>query len=414
MPVTGEIKMSKFIVLGSQWGDEGKGKIVDMLSSKMDMVVRFQGGANAGHTIVADGKEYVLHLIPGGVISGKAVNVIGNGCVVDPIIMAEELKYLEEQEVPFSPEKLIVSAQAHMVTPIHRYLDKVLNKKIGTTGRGIGPAYADKIHRTGIRMETVLDGTCMDRFMEHADTYAQISKQVYEEEFPDIKAKAKELEEALKIIKPFIKDSIQIIKEYKDKNARVLFEGAQGTLLDVDHGSYPFVTSSSTSIGGAYTGSGVYMEFDKRIAVVKAYTTRVGEGPFPTELFDEDGEKLRKNGNEFGATTGRPRRCGWLDLVQLKRSFTVNGFNYISLSKLSVLSGFETIKVATHYSLDGTPVYKEMPGWSEDVEGITELDKLPQNCRNYIDFIENELETEVGMISTGPARNNIIFKKELF
>jgi adenylosuccinate synthase len=414
MPVTGEIKMSKFIVLGSQWGDEGKGKIVDMLSSKMDMVVRFQGGANAGHTIVADGKEYVLHLIPGGVISGKAVNVIGNGCVVDPIIMAEELKYLEEQEVPFSPEKLIVSAQAHMVTPIHRYLDKVLNKKIGTTGRGIGPAYADKIHRTGIRMETVLDGTCMDRFMEHADTYAQISKQVYEEEFPDIKAKAKELEEALKIIKPFIKDSIQIIKEYKDKNAKILFEGAQGTLLDVDHGSYPFVTSSSTSIGGAYTGSGVYMEFDKRIAVVKAYTTRVGEGPFPTELFDEDGEKLRKNGNEFGATTGRPRRCGWLDLVQLKRSFTVNGFNYISLSKLSVLSGFETIKVATHYSLDGTPVYKEMPGWSEDVEGITELDKLPQNCRNYIDFIENELETEVGMISTGPARNNIIFKKELF
>jgi adenylosuccinate synthase len=414
MPVTGEIKMSKFIVLGSQWGDEGKGKIVDMLSSKMDMVVRFQGGANAGHTIVADGKEYVLHLIPGGVISGKAVNVIGNGCVVDPIIMAEELKYLEEQEVPFSPEKLIVSAQAHMVTPIHRYLDKVLNKKIGTTGRGIGPAYADKIHRTGIRMETVLDGTCMDRFMEHADTYAQISKQVYEEEFPDIKAKAKELEEALKIIKPFIKDSIQIIKEYKDKNAKILFEGAQGTLLDVDHGSYPFVTSSSTSIGGAYTGSGVYMEFDKRIAVVKAYTTRVGEGPFPTELFDEDGEKLRKNGNEFGATTGRPRRCGWLDLVQLKRSFTVNGFNYISLSKLSVLSGFETIKVATHYSSDGTPVYKEMPGWSEDVEGITELDKLPQNCRNYIDFIENELETEVGMISTGPARNNIIFKKELF
>jgi adenylosuccinate synthase len=363
---------------------------------------------------VADGKEYVLHLIPGGVISGKAVNVIGNGCVVDPIIMAEELKYLEEQEVPFSSEKLIVSAQAHMVTPIHRYLDKVLNKKIGTTGRGIGPAYADKIHRTGIRMETVLDGTCMERFMEHADTYAQISKQVYEEEFPDIKAKAKELEEALKIIKPFIKDSIQIIKEYKDKNAKILFEGAQGTLLDVDHGSYPFVTSSSTSIGGAYTGSGVYMEFDKRIAVVKAYTTRVGEGPFPTELFDEDGEKLRKNGNEFGATTGRPRRCGWLDLVQLKRSFTVNGFNYISLSKLSVLSGFETIKVATHYSLDGTPVYKEMPGWSEDVEGITELDKLPQNCRNYIDFIENELETEVGMISTGPARNNIIFKKELF
>ncbi|MBN1408397.1 MAG: adenylosuccinate synthase [Calditrichaceae bacterium] len=406
--------MAKYIVLGAQWGDEGKGKIVDLLSGKMDLVVRFQGGANAGHTVIIGDKKYVLHIIPGGIVSGKATNVIGNGCVVDPIIFSEEVKYLQDKGVKVSPDKLIVSSQAHIVTPVHKYLDKVLNKKIGTTGRGIGPAYGDKIHRTGIRAENILDGSFIDRFCEHAGNYKSICDQVYDEPFIDVDEAVAEMEKAGKYLKPYIQDSIEVIYGFLKKGANILYEGAQGTFLDIDHGTYPFVTSSSTSIGGAYTGSGVFMEFDKRIGIVKAYTTRVGEGPFPTELNDATGERLRKNGNEFGATTGRPRRCGWLDLKLLKRSFMINGFNYISLSKLSCLSGFEKILAAVDYDSKGQPVYKEFPGWEEEVEGITDISKLPANCVKYIDFIEEYLETPIGMISTGPDRNNIIFKEALF
>ena len=406
--------MAKYIVLGAQWGDEGKGKIVDMLAGKMDLVVRFQGGANAGHTVRIGDKEYVLHLIPGGIVSGHSVNVIGNGCVVDPVTFAEELDYLAEKDIEVTPEKLVVSSQAHMVTPVHKYLDNVLHKKIGTTGRGIGPAYADKIHRTGIRMESILDGTVNERFEEHLFNYKNISEQIYNEPFPDVKSTLREVKQSLEKIKPFIKDSVELIADYVGKDANILFEGAQGTFLDVDHGSYPFVTSSSTSIGGAFTGGGVFVEFDKRIGIVKAYTTRVGEGPFPTELFDEAGKQLQKNGNEFGATTGRPRRCGWLDLKMLKRSFIINGFNYVSLSKISCLSGFETIKTAVDYDAQGHPVYEEFPGWNEEVEGATSLEQLPQNCKNYIDFIEDYLGVPIGMISTGPKRRDIIFKEELF
>lgn len=406
--------MSKYIVLGAQWGDEGKGKIVDMLAGKMDLVVRFQGGANAGHTVIIGNKEYVLHIIPGGIVSGKAINVIGNGCVVDPIIFSEEVKYLGEKGIEVLPDKLIVSSQAHIVTPVHKYLDRVLNKKIGTTGRGIGPAYGDKIHRTGIRAETILDGTFIDRFKEHAKNYKNICDQVYEEPFIDLDEAIAEMEKAGKQLKPFVKDSIEVIYSFLKKDANILYEGAQGTFLDIDHGTYPFVTSSSTSIGGAYTGSGVFMEFDKRIGIVKAYTTRVGEGPFPTEQDNEIGNRLRKNGNEFGATTGRPRRCGWLDLKLLKRSFMINGFNYISLSKLSCLSGFEKIQAAVDYDHSGKPVYKEFSGWEEKVEGATDMTQLPANCIKYIDFIEDYLDTPVGMISTGPDRSHIIFKEKLF
>lgn len=406
--------MAKYIVLGAQWGDEGKGKIVDLLAGKVDMVVRFQGGANAGHTIQIDDTEYVLHLIPGGIVSGNSVNVIGNGCVVDPVTFAQELDYLEGKGITVTPDKLIVSTQAHMVTPVHKYLDKVLHKKIGTTGRGIGPAYADKIHRTGIRLESILDGTIVERFEEHLLNYKNISEQIYDEPFLDIEPTIQEVKSSLEKIKPFIRDSIEVISDFVQKDANILFEGAQGTFLDVDHGSYPFVTSSNTSIGGAYTGSGVFVEFDKRIGIVKAYTTRVGEGPFPTELFDETGRQLQKNGNEFGATTGRPRRCGWLDLKMLKRSFIINGFNYVSLSKISCLSGFDTIKAAVDYDGNGEPVYREFPGWQEEVEGITELEKLPKNCRAYIDFIEEEVGVPIGMISTGPKRSDIIFREELF
>ncbi len=405
--------MANYIVLGAQWGDEGKGKIVDMLSAKMDMVVRFQGGANAGHTVICGDDVYVLHLIPGGIVSGKAVNVIGNGCVVDPVIFTEEMDYLLDKNITVTPEKLAVSAQAHMVTPVHKHMDRVLNEHIGTTGRGIGPAYGDKITRNGIRMETILDGTYLERFRKQATDASILCEKVYQKDFIDMKQAEEQLAEAVDRIKPFIKDTIEVISDMAKAHGNILFEGAQGTLLDIDHGTYPFVTSSSTAIGGAITGSGVFVEFDKRIGIVKAYTTRVGEGPFPTELHDETGEQLRKNGNEFGATTGRPRRCGWLDLKQLKRSFIINGFNYISLSKISCLSGFETVKAAIDYDVQGKPVYRDFEGWSEEVEGATSVDQLPPACKKYISFIEEYLDVPVGMISTGPDRNHIIYKHQL-
>ena len=405
--------MANYIVLGAQWGDEGKGKIVDMLSEKMDMVVRFQGGANAGHTVICNGKEYVLHLIPGGIVSGRAVNVIGNGCVVDPLTFVEEIEYLRHLGVEVTPEKLLVSSQAHVVTPVHKYLDRVLNKKIGTTGRGIGPAYGDKIHRTGIRLEAILDGTFLERFREHAENYKQISAQVYTEPFIDVDEAVEQMAQAAERMKPFIGDSVEKIAEFVRGEKNILYEGAQGTFLDIDHGTYPFVTSSSTSIGGAFTGGGVFVHFDKRIGIVKAYTTRVGEGPFPTEQDNDIGRRLREKGHEFGATTGRPRRCGWLDLKMLKRSFIINGFNYVSLSKISCLSGFDRLKVAVDYNAAGEPLYEELPGWPEEVEGATDLQQLPENCRRYIDFIEDYLGVPIGMISTGPDRKHIIYKEQL-
>ncbi len=406
--------MAKYIILGAQWGDEGKGKIVDMLAGHMDMVVRFQGGANAGHTVKIGDEKYVLHLIPGGIVSGNALNIIGNGCVVDPLIFIEELDYLAQKGIDVSPDKLLISTQAHMVTPVHKYLDRMMNKKIGTTGRGIGPAYADKIHRTGIRMESLLDGTAMDRLEEHLSNYKHISEQVYEEPFPDVQTTLNDMARAIQRLKPFIADTPAVIYDYARKGKNVLYEGAQGTLLDIDHGTYPFVTSSSTTIGGAYSGGGVFMEFDHRIAIVKAYATRVGEGPFPTELHDETGDYLREKGGEFGATTGRPRRTGWLDLKLLQRSFMINGFNYISLSKISCLSGMETIKAAVDYDAQGQPVYKEFPGWPEEVEGITSWEKLPANCRHYIAFIEDFLNVPIGIVSTGPRRRDLIIGKTVF
>ena len=406
--------MAKYIVLGAQWGDEGKGKIVDLLSGHADLVVRFQGGANAGHTVIIGDQKFVLHLIPGGIVSGKAVNVIGNGCVVDPITFAEEVDYLRGKGIEVSPEKLIVSHQAHIVTPVHKYLDRVLNKKIGTTGRGIGPAYTDKVQRTGMRLETILDGTFLDLFKKHAELYSKFGGEMYGQPFINVDEATEQLKAAVERIKPYIGDTVQVIADYAYRGANILYEGAQGSMLDIDHGTYPFVTSSSTTIGGAYTGGGVYMEFDKRIGLVKAYTTRVGEGPFPTELHDEIGERLRKKGNEFGATTGRPRRCGWLDLKLVQRSAVINGFNYISLSKLSCLSGFETLKVAVDYDAQGKPVYESFPGWQEEIEGLTEWEQLPQNARDYVEFIEHFLNVPIGLVSTGPDRNHEIFREPLW
>ncbi len=406
--------MPNYIVLGAQWGDEGKGKIVDLLARKADLVVRFQGGANAGHTVIANGKKYVLHLIPGGIVAGQAMNVIGNGCVVDPITFNEEINYLKQQGVEVTPQKLMISSQAHVVTPVHKYLDRVMNKKIGTTGRGIGPAYTDKIQRTGIRLETMVQGTFLEQFKEQAHFYERLLAHHYEEPFINVKQAVEQLKEAQETIKPFIGDTVSLIHDYLSQRANILYEGAQGTMLDVDHGTYPFVTSSSTTIGGAFTGGGVFLEFDKRIGLVKAYTTRVGEGPFPTELHDELGLKLRQKGHEFGATTGRPRRCGWLDLKLVQRAQIINGFNYISLSKLSCLSGFETIKVAVDYDEHGQPVYKEFPGWNEEIEGVTQWQQLPRAARNYVQFIEEFLQVPIGLVSTGPDRQQVIFREPLW
>ncbi|MHB2149345.1 adenylosuccinate synthase [Calditrichota bacterium LG25] len=406
--------MANYIILGAQWGDEGKGKIVDLLASRADLVVRFQGGANAGHTVIVGDKKFVLHLIPGGIVSGKAVNVIGNGCVVDPITFKQEIEYLKKQGIDVTPDKLMISFQAHVVTPVHKYLDRVLNKKIGTTGRGIGPAYTDKIQRTGVRLEAIVNGTFLEHFKQQAKLYEQYAQNLYKEPFLNIEQAVEELKEAETYIRPFIGDTVELIHSYLNKKANILYEGAQGAMLDVDHGTYPFVTSSSTTIGGAFTGGGVFLEFDKRIGLVKAYATRVGEGPFPTELNDETGEKLREKGHEFGATTGRPRRCGWLDLKLVKRAQIINGFNYITLSKLSCLSGFETIKVAVDYDSAGQPVYRSFPGWEQKIEGVTEWQDLPQNAREYVRFIEDYLQTPIGLVSTGPDRNHVIYRQPLW
>lgn len=405
--------MSKYIVMGSQWGDEGKGKIVDNISQKMDLVVRFQGGANAGHTVIIEDKKYVLHLIPSGVISGKAKNIIGNGCVIDPVTLADEILDMEKSDIIISTKKFFISSDGHIVTPLHKILDVKLNKKIGTTSRGIGPAYMDKAQRTGIRMESILDNTFEDKFLEHLEYYKKNYSFIDDPMINEIKRSLPKILDSIKLIKPFITDTKQIIYNSIKNDENILYEGAQGTLLDIDHGSYPFVTSSSTTIGGAFTGAGVFIEFDKRIGIMKSYTTRVGEGPFPTELNNKIGEKLRKNGNEFGATTGRPRRCGWLDLPLIKKAIMLNGFNYLVITKLSCLSGFDKIKVAIDHDKNDKPIYKKFPGWQKKVYGITKIKELPKNCINYIEFIENYLKIPIGIISTGPNRKHIIVKDEL-
>jgi len=406
--------MPNYIVLGAQWGDEGKGKIVDHLAGRMDFVIRFQGGANAGHTVVDGDKSYVLHLIPGGIISGKAVNIIGNGCVVDPLNLVQELDYLQEKNITVDPQRLIISELAHVVTPWHQFRDKLQNQRIGTTGRGIGPAYVDKYNRVGLRLKDLIDGSYIARFREEAGYYSQIAEKLYHTEPPETDYIIDRLNSVAGRIKPFLRDTAPLIYEAARQNKYILFEGAQGTMLDVDHGTYPFVTSSSTTIGGALTGSGVYVDFQQRIGLVKAYTTRVGEGPFPTELNDETGEFLRAAGNEYGATTGRARRCGWLDLSAVKRSVIINGFNKISLSKISCLSGLKSIKAAIDYDRAGHPVYREFQGWSDRVEGSQNWAELPAAAREYIHFIEEYLQTPIVLVSTGPARNHAIIREELF
>ncbi len=424
--------MAVRIVIGAQWGDEGKGKVVDILSAEADYVVRYQGGANAGHTLKFDDTTIVLHLIPSGMFNGNSKCVIGNGVVVDPIALVEELEEVESLGVDLK-ERLYISSSAHLILPYHKVLDKVKEKNrgqdaIGTTGRGIGPAYVSKVSRIGIRMLDLLDMKSLEEKVKKNLHDINVALQnVYGEEPLDADEMIAQLKPAVEIVKPFVCNTTELLHNALDNGESVLLEGAQGSLLDVDHGTYPYVTSSSPTAGGACAGSGIPpLAITHSMGITKAYCTRVGNGPFPTELDDAAGEKLRKNGQEFGATTGRPRRCGWLDLVALKYAIRLNGMNELTLTKLDVLDDFDTIKVCTHYELDGEktdifpldseliervkPIYKTFQGWNTTSRNIAKYNDLPAKAKEYIEYIENFTGVNFTIISTGPKRSETIIR----
>ncbi|GAB4339558.1 MAG: adenylosuccinate synthase [Calditrichia bacterium] len=425
--------MSVNIVVGAQWGDEGKGKIVDLLSERADWVVRYQGGANAGHTIKIAGNEYVLHLIPSGMLHPDVKCVIGNGVVLDPVALLEELEFLAEKRIDVQG-RLFISDRAHLVLSHHKMLDRFQedqsrDKKIGTTCRGIGPAYVEKYERSGIRVGDLLDeSTLKSKMLEKVQSVNRYFRQIGLKQELDPQKELEQFLEYRERLLPFIADTGILLWEAVKKGQKILLEGAQGTLLDVDHGTYPFVTSSNPTSGGACVGSGIPpTKIDSVTGVLKAYTTRVGEGPFPTELLGADGEKLREIGGEFGATTGRPRRCGWFDLVIARYAARINGLTEIALTKLDVLDKFDTIKICTAYKLGGElieefpasvsaleecePVYHQLPGWNSDTSEAREWDDLPANARRYIEFIESALDVPVKIISVGPGRSKTILKR---
>lgn len=415
-------------IIGTQWGDEGKGKLVDSVSGSFDIVCRFAGGANAGHTIVVDEKKFVFHLLPSGMLHPKTIGVIGNGTVVDLPDMLNEIQGLEDAGLGDVSSRVKISFRAHILLDYHKQIDQELEKrkgdrKIGTTGRGIGPAYADKTSRIGIRCEDLLD---IELLEEKIRQNCAFHTQNYKLELhPE-----KELEKLLAVreqIKPLLCDTRKFLYDEMKQGKMVLFEGAQAHQLDIDHGTYPFVTSSPVSIGGVCTGLGVPpQKIDGVIGIAKAYCTRVGEGPFPTELHDADGELLRKNGHEFGATTGRPRRCGWMDAVATKNSIETAGVNIINLTKLDVLSGMKELKVATKYILDGNEIfnvpttkknfkklvieYKTFAGWQEDISDIRSFDALPENAKIYVFALEKMIECPIRAIGVGADRDALIFR----
>ena len=418
------------LLVGAQWGDEGKGKVVDMLGSDVDVFVRFQGGANAGHTVISDGEKTVFHLLPSGMLYPGKLCVLGNGLVIDPE------QFLAETSELFNKgrdrARLAVSPHAHVVMPYHKMLDKLQEeargkgRKIGTTGRGIGPCYVDKYSRSGLRVEDLLNPDVLrERLTYILEEKNQIFTRLYNQNplaFDEIYEPAKKWGEALA---PYVDDTRALLRKAVDEGQHVLLEGAQAALLDIDHGTYPYVTSSSTSASGAFSGTGLAPnDLTRVISVVKAYTTRVGEGPFPTEDFEEAGETLRKNGGEFGATTGRPRRCGWLDIPALKYSTELNGANVIALTKLDVLTGMGGIKVCVAYELDGEkittwptdtrvlsdlkPVYETLPGWDDDITNCKTFEELPANAQAYVKYIEDNLKAPVALIGVGADRNQTI------
>lgn len=420
--------MSVSVLVGSQWGDEGKGKIVDILSERYDIVVRYQGGANAGHTVLIGDQQYILHLIPSGILREGVVCIIGNGVVIDPKALLDEIKILESNNIKISG-RLFISHNAHLIMPYHKLLDSISesgNNKIGTTGRGIGPCYIDKYARKGIKIVDLLNKEVLEKkIRENLEEKNNLLKKVYDHAELDVEEIIKEYIEFDKIIDQYVKDVPSYIHNALDEGKSILLEGAQGALLDVDHGTYPFVTSSSPTSGGACTGTGLPpTKIDSVIGIVKAYTTRVGNGPFPTELLDADGEKLRTIGAEFGATTGRPRRCGWLDLFLLKYSCLINGIDEAAITKLDVLSHFEKIKVCTGYEIDGkllksfptdvqqlekiTPVYEELPGWNTNISEAKGFDELPAATKDYLKFISDSCKFKISIVSVGPKRDQTI------
>jgi adenylosuccinate synthase len=424
------------IVIGTQWGDEGKGKVVDLLTEKTSAVARFQGGHNAGHTVVIDGKKTVLHLIPSGILRDGVKCLIGNGVVLSPSALLEEMQMLEKNGIP-ARDRLFISEASALILPYHIALDQAREKArgeaaIGTTGRGIGPAYEDKIARRALRAGDLLH---RKRFAaklgEVLDYHNFVLKHYYKARTLDFQVLLDESMAYAEQFKSMITDVTEMLYQMHAAGENILFEGAQGTLLDVDHGTYPFVTSSNTTAGGAATGTGVGpLNFDYVLGITKAYTTRVGSGPFPTELFDAMGEHLASKGHEFGATTGRPRRCGWFDAVALRRSKQINSLSGLCITKLDVLDGLETIQICTGYESNGEtrltpptgadefaecrPVYEEITGWQNSTLGIRTFDELPEAARKYIKRIEEVTETPVDMVSTGPDREETIVLRNPF
>ena len=417
--------MSVVVIVGAQWGDEGKGKITDMLAEHHDMVVRYQGGNNAGHTVVVGDQTFKLHLIPSGILYPNCVSVIGNGVVLDPEVFFKEIDTLKSQGVEVTPAQLQISKTAHVILPMHKALDSQQemvrhSEKIGTTGRGIGPAYTDKIARTGIRIQDLLDYDRLLKKLQKRNWATLLTNTPF-----DATAVADQYYEFGQRLAPYLADTSLLVNTAINAGKKVILEGAQGTMLDVDHGTYPFVTSSNPISGGACTGIGIGpQKITSVIGVTKAYITRVGEGPFPTELLDATGELLRERGGEYGTTTGRSRRCGWMDLVALEYAVRVNGLTEICLTKLDVLDGLSEIKVCTHYKTphgnvhhfpldvhefsECEPIYESVPGWSEDISNITDFNQLPENAKKYIRYIAEKAGVRISLISVGSKRNQTI------
>ena len=418
------------VLLGLQWGDEGKGKVVDVLTPDYDVIARFQGGPNAGHTLEFDGIKHVLHTIPSGIFHTNKINVVGNGVVIDPIIFMKEINALVKMNVPIN-ERMVISRKAHLILPTHRLLDAASEqakgkKKIGSTLKGIGPTYMDKTGRNGLRVGDIESSNFEERYTTLKEKHIQMLSQFdFEYDLTDMET------EWFTCIKEFRKfkfvDSEHLVNKLKKEGKKILAEGAQGTLLDIDFGSYPFVTSSNTITAGACTGLGIAPnQIGEVYGIFKAYCTRVGSGPFPTELHDEVGERMRKAGHEFGATTGRPRRCGWIDLPALKYACMINGVTQLIMTKADVLSEFEKVRVCTAYSYQGkeidylpfdvvgselTPVYEDLEGWSEDLTGLRTINEIPSTLQAYIDYLERKLETPITIVSVGPDRSQTLMRK---
>jgi adenylosuccinate synthase len=426
--------MPAIVLLGAQWGDEGKGKATDLLGGRVDYVVRYQGGNNAGHTVVIGDEKYALHLLPSGILSPGVIPVIGNGVVVDPAVLLHEMAGLEARGVDTS--RLLISASAHLITPYHVTLDKVSERflgksKIGTTGRGIGPTYMDKVGRLGIRVQDLFDPSILRQKVEGAlANKNQVLVKVFNRRELEVNAITEELLQYAEPLRPHVADTALVLNDALDAGSIVLLEGGQGTLLDVDHGTYPFVTSSNPTAGGACTGSGIGpTRVTRVIGILKAYTTRVGSGPFPTELLDEWGERLRSVGGEVGVTTGRPRRCGWFDAPIARYATRVNGLTDIFLTKLDVLTGIERIPVCVAYEIEGQritelpmtqtdfhhakPVYEELPGWTEDISGARSIEDLPANAQAYVHYLEELSGAPISAIGVGQDRDATIVVRDM-